>query len=179
MTVAELAQSSRAWFLRRKLDRKIAQGADPASSPELSCRARQLVSPGFRARMAAGLRRTIAAAEQPRPSPLSARVPVQRRAILDERERLLGLARALTDEETVSARGVARVEELLTDGRSPIYYPSPAGALRAALLHTRATLLLGEGATPVRRGHLTDRRSAARLAGWFESRNSGFSEADW
>jgi hypothetical protein len=32
---------------------------------------------------------------------------------------------------------------------------------------TRATLLLGQGATPVRRGHLTARRSAARLAGWF------------
>jgi hypothetical protein len=74
MTVAELAQSSRAWLLRRELDRRIARGADPASSPELSRRARQLVSPGFRARMAAGLRRTIAAAEQPWPSRLSARV---------------------------------------------------------------------------------------------------------
>jgi hypothetical protein len=143
MTVAELAQSSRAWLLRRELDRRIARGADPASSPELSRRARQLVSPGFRARMAAGLRRTIAAAEQPWPSRLSARVPVQRSAILDERERLLGLARALTDEQTVSARGVARVEELLTDGRSPLYYPAPTGALTAALRHTRATLLLG------------------------------------
>jgi hypothetical protein len=36
-----------------------------------------------------------------------------------------------------------------------------------------------QGATPVRRGHLTALRNAARLAGWFESRNSGFSEADW
>jgi hypothetical protein len=142
MTVAELAESSRAWLLRRELDRRIARGEDPASSPELSRRARLLVSPGFRARMAAGLRRTIAAAEEPWPSRLSARVPVQRSAILDERERLLGLARALTEEPAVSARGMARIEELLTDGRSPLYYPAPRGALTAALSHTRATLLL-------------------------------------
>ena len=36
-----------------------------------------------------------------------------------------------------------------------------------------------QGATPVSRGHLTARRSAARLAGWFFSANSGFSDADW
>jgi hypothetical protein len=143
MTVAELAQSSRAWLLRRELDRRIVHGADPASSPALSRRARELVSAGFRARMAAGLRRAIAAAEQPRPSRLSARVPVQRSAILDEREQLVGVARTLIEEETVSARGVARVEELLTDGRSPLYYPAPRGALGAALRHARATLLLG------------------------------------
>ena len=142
MTVAELAQSSRAWLFRRELDRRIAQGADPESSPELSRRARQLVSSDFRARMAAGLRRAIAVAEQPRPTSLSARVPVQRSAILDERERLLGLARTLTEEQAVSARGMARVEELLTDGRSPLYYPAPSGALAAALRHPRSTLLL-------------------------------------
>jgi hypothetical protein len=143
MTVAELTHSSRAWLFRRELDRRIAQGADPASSPELGRRARQLVSPEFRARMAAGLRRAIVAAEQPWPSRLSARVPVQRSAILDERERLLSVVWTLTEEETVSARGVARVEELLTDGRSPLYYPAPRGALGAALRHTQATLLLG------------------------------------
>jgi hypothetical protein len=143
MTVAELAQSSRAWLFRRELDRRIAQDADPASSPELSRRARQLVSSDFRARMAAGLRRAVAAAEQPWPSPLSARVPVQRSAILHERERLLGLARTLTGEQAVSARGMARVEQLLKDGRSPLYYPAPSGALAAALRLTRATLPLG------------------------------------
>ncbi len=36
-----------------------------------------------------------------------------------------------------------------------------------------------QGATPVSRGQLTARRSAARLAGWLESANSGLSEADW
>ncbi len=36
-----------------------------------------------------------------------------------------------------------------------------------------------QGATPVRRDQLTALRSAARLAGWFFSANSGFSDADW
>jgi hypothetical protein len=131
------------WLFRRQLDRKIANGADLSSSPELTQRARQLVSSAFRAQMAAGLRRTIAAAEQPGQSRLSAQVPVQRSAILDERAQLVGLALLLTEEEDVSARGVARVRELLTDGRSPLYYPAPPGALAAALRHARATLLLG------------------------------------
>lgn len=89
-----------------------------------------------------GLRRTIAAAEQPWPRRLSAQVPVQRAAILGERAALLGLASLLIEENAVSARGVARVEELLTDGRSPLYYPAPRGSLAAALRHARTTLLL-------------------------------------
>ena len=142
MTVAKLTQAVRAWLLRRELDRRIAQGADPGSSPELSRRARQLIAPGFRARMAAGLRRTISAAEHPWPRGLTAQIPVQRGAILEERAELLRLARLLTEEQTVSARGMARVEQLLTDGRSPLYCPAPRGALSAALRHARITLLL-------------------------------------
>ena len=87
--------------------------------------------------MAAGLQRTITAAEQPGQLRLSAQVPVQRSDILDERAQLLGLARVLTEEDNVSPRGVARVEELLTNGRSPLYYPSPPGTLGAALRHAR------------------------------------------
>ena len=104
MTVPNLTQRCRGLLFRRRLDRSIARGADPGSSPELTWRARELVSPGFRARMADGLRRTIAAAEQPWQRRVSAQVPVQCRAILDERAQLIGLARLLTDEETVSAR---------------------------------------------------------------------------
>jgi hypothetical protein len=143
LTIATLTLPCRVWLFRRQLDRKIAHGADLGSSPELTRRARQLVSPKLRARMAAGLERTIAAAEQPGQRRLSAQVPVRRSAILGDRAQMLGLARLLTEEETVSARGVARIEELLTDGRSPLYYPSPEGTLAAALRHARATLLLG------------------------------------
>jgi hypothetical protein len=142
VTVAKLVQPFRAWLRRRELDHRIALGADPGSSPELSLRARQLVAPRFRVRMAAGLRGAIRAAEHPWPRGVTAQVPLQRGVILEERAELLGLARLLTEEQTVSARGVARVEELLTDGCSPLYYPSPQGALSAALRHARTTLLL-------------------------------------
>jgi hypothetical protein len=70
-------------------------------------------------------------------------VPVQRSAILGERELMLGLARDLVEEPRVSARGMARLKDLLTDGRSPLYCPAPRGSLRAALRHARTTLLLG------------------------------------
>lgn len=143
MTAANFTERCWGWLRGRQLDRRIAHGADVGSSPELTRRARQLVSAGFRARMADGLRRTIAAAEQPWQRRFSAQVPVQRRAILDERALLIGLACLLTEDATVSARGVARIEELLTNGRSPLYYPSPQGTLAAALRHARTTLLLG------------------------------------
>src|SRR5688572_19370414 len=128
---------------RRELDRRLVQGADPASSPELELRAQELVSPRFRTRMAAALRSTIEIAERPWPGPWSAQVPLQSQAILAERDTLLDLARDVVQEPSISARGMARLTELLTDGRSPLYYPSPRGALQAALRHTRSTLLLG------------------------------------
>ena len=99
MTIATAYEALRAWLFRRELDRRIAHGADASSSPELRRRARQLVSRGFRARMAAGLRRTIAAAEQPWQLRLTAQVPVQRGAILNDRALLIGLARMLTEEK--------------------------------------------------------------------------------
>jgi hypothetical protein len=144
--VSGLIESWRALVFRRKLDRKIANGVDPSSAPELTRRARQLVSPGCRRRMAAGLQRAMREAERPWRPRLTAQVPIQRGAILDAQAQLLGLARLLTGEEQVSARGVARVEELLTDGRSPLYFPAPRGALAAAARHARVTLLLGQGA---------------------------------
>jgi hypothetical protein len=55
----------------------------------------------------------------------------------------LDLAREHVEEPRVSARGMARLTELLTDGRSPLYCPAPRGSKRAALRQTRATLLLG------------------------------------
>ena len=101
------------------------------------------MSPRFRTRMAAALRGTIEVAERPWPGPWSAQVPLQSQEILAERDTLLDLARDVVHEPSISARGMARLTELLTDGRSPFTSPSPRGALQAALRHTRSTLLLG------------------------------------
>jgi hypothetical protein len=128
---------------RGSLDLRLANGTDPYVSPDLVRRARQLVSPSSRAGLAEAIRGAIAAADAPGGRRFSAAVPLQRADIRAERELLLGLAGELDGRDPVSPRGVARVSRLLTDGRSPLYAPSPRGALRAELRHLRMTLLMG------------------------------------
>ncbi len=141
MTSPTLIQPARVWLRRSSLDRRIALGADPHESPELARRAGQLRSPRFRAGLAAGLRRMVEAAEEPRPV-LTSQVPLNRREIRAERELFVELARDLTCSDSVSPRGVALVERLLTDSYSPCYATSRAGELRLALRHARAALHL-------------------------------------
>jgi hypothetical protein len=142
MISATLFEPARVWLRRGTLDRRLAHGADPSTTPELSRRARQLTSRRCRNGLAKGIRRLIDAAEEPR-RPYSAAAPLQRREILSERTFLLELADELADEDELSPRGIALVDGLLTDGASPIYTPSPNKALHAALTHARATLYLG------------------------------------
>lgn len=141
MISAPIFEPARVWLRRGTLDRTLAHGADPSATPELSRRARQLTSRRCRAGLADGIRNLIDAAEKPR-RPYSAVAPLQRREILSEQAFLLQLADELAGEGEVSPRGIALVEGLLTDGASPIYAPSPDGALHVALTHARATLHL-------------------------------------
>jgi hypothetical protein len=142
MTTTSLIQPALVWLRRGSLDRKLAQGADPDANPELALRARQLSSPRFRAGLARSIRNVIDAAEEPARGP-SAAVPLERRQILNERERLLQLAEDLESSDRLEPRGLALVERLLTDGNSPVYAPSIDGALRDSLRHARAALYLG------------------------------------
>jgi hypothetical protein len=141
MITEAIFEPARVWLRRGTLDRSLALGADPTTNPELRRRARQLTSRRCRKGLSQGIRNLIAAAEEPR-HPYSAAAPLQRREILSERAFLLELADELAGEDELSARGIALVEALLTDGTSPIYTPSPDGALHAALTHARATLHL-------------------------------------
>jgi hypothetical protein len=141
MTTSSLIQPARVWLRRGSLDRSLAAGADPAASPELSWRARQLASRRYRCGLAASIRNLLAAAEEPARR-YSAAVAVQRREILAERERLLELAADLESPDELEPRGVALVERLLTDGSSPVYLSSPDGSLREALGQARAALYL-------------------------------------
>ena len=102
------------WLRKSTLDRRIALGADLGESPELA-RARQLSSRRCRAGLAAGLRRMVEAAEEPRPL-LTSQVPLNRRAIRAQRELFLEVASDLESPDELSPRGVALVERLLTDG---------------------------------------------------------------
>jgi hypothetical protein len=129
------------WLRRGALDRRLAHGADPRATPELARRARQLTSRRCRAGLAEGIRNLIDAAEEPERG-YSAAVPLQRRAILAERDFLLALAADLRSDDELSPRGIALVEHLLTDGMSPLYAPGPEGGLHNALTHARAALHL-------------------------------------
>jgi hypothetical protein len=139
MTTSSLIQPARVWLHRGSLDRRLATGAAPEASPELAHRAGQITSPRFRAGLAASIRNLLDAAEEERRGYGSA-VPIQRRAILTERERLLDLVADLESRDELKPKGVALVERLLTRADSPVY--SVEGNLGEELRRAHAALHL-------------------------------------
>jgi hypothetical protein len=99
------------------------------------------VSRRRRKRLAKGLRNLVRTAGEP-PRGFSSAVPVQREAVLYERGFILAMARELDSEDDVEPRGVELLEELLTNGNSPIYTDSPDGALALSLAHAHTALHL-------------------------------------
>jgi hypothetical protein len=132
-------ESVRVWLRRGSLDRRLAHGASPTANRELRVRARQLSSRRFRVRLAEAIRHLIDVADNPR---RGGTVPVQRHEIWSERPILLELAADLAGDDELDARGIARIRQLLTDGASPVYQPSPSGSLRGRLTHARASMYL-------------------------------------
>ena len=131
----------RVWLHRRALDRRLAQGILPSSSPELSYRAQQLLSRRCRRSFAAGIKRILDAAEEP-PSSFTAAVPVRRAEILQERAQLTELANLLRVEDTLQVRGLALLEPFLTSGDSPLFDPNSEDTLDYTVRRIRAALLL-------------------------------------
>ncbi len=139
-----------AWLRGGALDERLAGGASPSQSPELSARARWLTSTRTRRRLAQWIQRVIEAAETPYAGDRGPAVPLEREAIRRTRTLLLSLARELDAvDEPASPRGIARVRQLLTDGASPLYInpnpfvPRSGLGLEGAVRHARATLALG------------------------------------
>ncbi len=110
------------------LDRALADGADPVSSPLLARRAAWLTSPRNRRSLARSINRVLeasgrrggpSAAVRPHGGELAlARLPLARVAAL------LGAG------DPVYSPAVARVQLLLTQGTSPLYSPLEGGQLR-------------------------------------------------
>src|SRR5579862_528300 len=100
-----------------KLDRELAQGVAEDASPALARRARMLIAPCLREQLGQQLRRVVREAHE-RPAP-RARVEFNQRAVLSAEEDLRRLASTLQSPVRVSARGVAKVQVLLTDGAGP------------------------------------------------------------
>jgi hypothetical protein len=103
-----------------RLDRALAEGADPASEPSLRERARRVTSLRMRRRVA----RALEEVEQ------GPGIPVRHDAVVEAGDLLSELTTALRSRERVSARGVLLARRILTDGCGPLYAPNaPPAAL--------------------------------------------------
>ncbi len=118
------------------LDRALIAGADPARSPQLAARAALLTAPRTRALIAGGLEGLVQAARGPRGrwSAVSAGAP-----LLASAAELLELAALLRGDAPLYARGVAMLDELLTDGTGPAYH-GERDQLARVLREARAAL---------------------------------------
>jgi hypothetical protein len=129
----------RARLRRFSLDEQLARGADPCSKPTLAQRARELCQPKLRRKLAENIERVVEDANLPSYWLIA---PLNRRGITECRPLLLGLAEDLRSTGPVYARGVALVQLLLMDGRSPIYAPSDPRQLEEEVRRARVALML-------------------------------------
>ncbi len=122
-----------------RLDRQLAEGADPADTDELALRARQLTSQSYRRTLADSFDEVMAIADGLGPR-ISAAPPLQSREVRAARSALLDLSRTLREDAPVAPSGVAQAQRLLTDGMGPLYVESYNDALWQAVRQARAAL---------------------------------------
>jgi hypothetical protein len=122
-----------------EFDRALAAGVDPLTTPAIAARAEVLRSRREREGLASAIYLALRDASRGT-SPFSTRVPVAREAVRRCRPELLALAAQLRQAADVSARGVAAVRLLVTDGAGPLYCDVGYPALRAAVLRATAWL---------------------------------------
>jgi hypothetical protein len=108
-----------------RLDRELAAGASPETSPRLAARTVQLTSNKARRDLAASVRRILAAAGDPAAVTVMtarpARLPLARAQIRQSADPLAALADCLAAPGPVPAQGVAMVSQLPADGAGPLY----------------------------------------------------------
>jgi len=109
-----LAASIR-WF---SLDGRLAAGEDPAGSALLGAQAVRLTGRAHRDKLAAALNGLLAAAARP---PRISRVSPSRRALGCNETALRDLARRVESPEALDARGLARLERMLSDSTGPAF----------------------------------------------------------
>jgi hypothetical protein len=113
--VARLAARVRSGSLNRAL----IAGTDPAGSPRLAARAAWLTSPRARASIADALESLLAAAQGP---PRRRRMVPRRDPLLAHAAELRELAALLRADRLLYARGIAILDQLVSDGTGPAYF---------------------------------------------------------
>jgi hypothetical protein len=119
-------------FLGPFQDEGLAAGRSPDGGRLRAARARALVAPACRDRLARDWESLLRAAGE-RPVPLDVRAPLCRRRILAAETDIRQLASALRAPLPVPVRGVAMAAMLLTDGSGPVYNGACATDLGAAV----------------------------------------------
>jgi hypothetical protein len=122
-----------------ELDRRLVAGIRPSADALLAIHAERITGRRSRVRVADGLARAQREAQTVAPGFSAAIRPhrsevVAARAVLDTLEHRLGCPRSVT------ARGVALLRLLLTDGASSLYRPRETGALGSDLRAAAAAL---------------------------------------
>ena len=102
---------------RARLDRELANGADPAGSDELALRADQLGSPAERARIANGLVEALGDVYRGPPMTIGER---PQREVLAAADEIRALALRLRDTQPLAVSGVAMAARLADDRSSPL-----------------------------------------------------------
>jgi hypothetical protein len=117
----------RTWWKGMDLDAKLAEGVDPARSPELTIRAQQLASPRMRAELAFRVSRAVELADCGfEPTTITTRIPIRRTRVRACRQWLLQIVQLLRDDRPLAVRGLAMTALLLEDHRGPLYEDGPA-----------------------------------------------------
>ena len=106
---------------RNCLDEELANGADPATSAELSLRAVQLRSPAERGRLANALVETLGDARGPNLGTFTVKARRQHAAIREYADDLLALVLRLRDDQPVDVRGAAMAALLVHDRASSLH----------------------------------------------------------
>jgi hypothetical protein len=117
------------------LDQMLAKGSPPDSTPLLELRALRLLSPRTRRSLAKDLLHLVAEAMRPGPRMARSASPIRRERVREAADELTVLAQHLLAPAPVSARAVAGIRMLLTDGTSPLFRPGSTEELRAQARH--------------------------------------------
>jgi hypothetical protein len=138
--VPPLGLRVRVWAQALELDRQLADGVAPTSSPELILRAHQLASARSRRALAGGLTRVVDAAARPR-EPWTPTAPIVTTRVLEAAGPLVSLARDLKTISNPSVRAIAMVSCLMCDApTSPLYNHGSPVTVRDIVQQTRSAL---------------------------------------
>jgi hypothetical protein len=119
------------------LDDALAEGADPSTSRQLAAHAARITATSMRDDLAASLDSLARSADEPR---FPGRVLPSRAAVRANATELHALAALLRGHNPVSARGVAMLRVLVTDGTGPAYTDRNGSVLARGLGSARAAV---------------------------------------